>query len=72
MDPAFRTLHILDFAPVVKLLGDFNGQAIALIHPADRITVAGTGAHVHLVRFQRDKARHRQAGTLPAVFSKRG
>ena len=61
IDPALGALGIAHAAPVLELGGDFDRQARAGIDPGDIVILGRTGPDIHMVGFEADISRHRQA-----------
>src|ERR1700704_1385277 len=61
IDPALGAFGVADPTPVLEFGGDFDRQPRAGVDPGDVVVLGRAGAHVHMIRFEADVARHRQA-----------
>jgi hypothetical protein len=61
VDPALGAFPVADLAPVLEFGGHFDRKRGAAIDPGDILLARGPGAHIDLVGFQTDEARHWQS-----------
>src|SRR5260370_14623647 len=61
IDPTFGASGIAHPAPIFELGGDFDRKARAGVDPGDVIVLGRSGPDIHMIGFEADVTRHRQA-----------